>query len=126
MTKVDLYREQLIALKDWREFLLANSNLPGPRSNLELAEAFGEEGTLEIALEFAGLGADAAPEDTPTCFLACCGVIALGKFAAEGNATALTLLRMRASDDRWRVREAVAMSLQRVGDADMDKLLAMA
>ena len=31
------------------------------------------------------------------------------------------MLRAFASDARWRVREAVAMALQRLGDADMDR-----
>ena len=123
MTKIDLYREQLRALTDWREFLMANSNLPGPRGNIELAMAFGEECSRELALGYARLGADAAPENTPACFLAFCGVIALGRAAVEGEASALTLLRERASDPRWRVREAVAMALQRLGDADMEALL---
>jgi hypothetical protein len=32
-------------------------------------------------------------------------------------------LRAYASDDRWRVREGVAMALQRLGDADLPRLL---
>jgi hypothetical protein len=33
-------------------------------------------------------------------------------------------LRTLAADPRWRIREGVAMALQRWGDADMDGLLA--
>ena len=36
----------------------------------------------------------------------------------------LQTLRTLASDPRWRIREAVAMALQRWGDADMAGLLA--
>jgi hypothetical protein len=36
----------------------------------------------------------------------------------------LPVLRTLASDPRWRIREGVAMALQRWGDADMDALLA--
>jgi hypothetical protein len=35
----------------------------------------------------------------------------------------LKTLRACASDSRWRMREGVAMALQRVGDVDMDALL---
>lgn len=35
---------QLKLTADWAEFLRANSNLPGPRANLELAEAVFQEG----------------------------------------------------------------------------------
>jgi HEAT repeat protein len=123
MTSVVQYREQLRAENDWRAFLLANSRLPGPRSNLELAQAFAEEASPELAREYANIGPDAAPENTPEGFLACCGVIGLGRLAADGDTTAVRTLRARASDPRWRVRESVAMALQRVGDADMDRLL---
>ena len=47
-----------------------------------------------------------------------CGVVGLGRLVAEGRADLVEELRMHASDPRWRVREAVAMALQRVGDAD--------
>jgi len=47
----------------------------------------------------------------------------LGWIAAEGGTEHLETLRRRASDPRWRVREAVAMALQRIGVADIDRLL---
>ena len=37
---------------------------------------------------------------------------------------ALKILRAAASDSRWRVREGVAMALQRFGDTDMEGILA--
>jgi hypothetical protein len=40
-------------------------------------------------------------------------------------AAAAELARL-ADDDRWRVREGVAMGLQRLGDADLPRLLALA
>lgn len=39
MTKVDDYREVLLNLDEWTEYLLAESRLPGPRGNIELARA---------------------------------------------------------------------------------------
>jgi hypothetical protein len=43
MGKVDIYREQLRRLTDWELFLLKESGLPGPRGNIELAQAVAEE-----------------------------------------------------------------------------------
>ncbi len=44
MTKIDAYRAELRRIADWEAFLRAESRLPGPRSNLELAQAVAEEG----------------------------------------------------------------------------------
>ena len=46
-----------------------------------------------------------------------------GRLLAEGRQELLGELRRRASDPRWRLREAVAMSLQRLGEQDMEALL---
>jgi hypothetical protein len=43
---------------------------------------------------------------------------------AEGDQGLLEVLRRHASDPRWRIREAVAMALQRLGDVDMERLIA--
>jgi hypothetical protein len=64
-----------------------------------------------------------APTNSPYEFLAFCGVVGLGRLAAEGQAQHLVALRACASDSRWRIREGVAMALQRVGDRDLDVLL---
>lgn len=123
MSKTDDYRKTLRALHDWDTFLLSHSNLPGPRGNLELAQAAADEGTEQQFLCWAALDAEQAPVNTPGEFLAFCGVVGLGRLLAEGRRDLLPLLRTRASDARWRTREAVAMALQRWGDADMDALL---
>jgi len=52
-----------------------------------------------------------------------CGVVGLGRLLAEGNVAILPELRQQANDPRWRVREGVAMALQRWGDADMGALV---
>lgn len=44
MTKVADYRQILRNLETWQPFLLAESGLPGPRGNMELAKAVAEEG----------------------------------------------------------------------------------
>ena len=148
MSSIETYRAALTALPaaDWEPYLLAHSNLPGPRGNLELAAAVADLGTEAQFRRWASLGPDVAPENTPGCFLAFCGVVGLGAMMARGagrgevpspglpyrdaggepgGATPpLRTLRTLASDPRWRIREAVAMALQRWGDADMAGLLA--
>ena len=157
MTKLETYRAALrdLPAADWEPYLLAHSNLPGPRGNLELAQAAAEVGDEAQFRRWAGLGPVVAPENMPACFLAFCGVVGLGAMMARGagrgeafrhelavttdipseaglsvragpagNASPLPALRTLASDPRWRIREAVAMALQRWGDADIDALLA--
>ena len=110
MTRVERYRESLRELDDWEPFLLAESRLPGPRANLELVQAVGEEGDEPLLLRLAG-----SEEE----FLVMCGAVGLGRLVAEGKPGHLPRLRELASDPRWRVREAVAMALQRWGDEDL-------
>jgi hypothetical protein len=128
MAKVDRYRDVLRTLADWEPYLRAESGLPGPRGNLELAHTVAQEGDETQFRRWASLGPDQAPENTPDGFLAVCGVIGLGWIAAGAatrvvDAARLSDLRCYAADPRWRLREAVAMALQYVGDADMDTLL---
>jgi hypothetical protein len=52
-------------------------------------------------------------------------VLGLGFLAASGVPDALGQLRTHAADPRWRVREAVAMALQHIGDIDPDRLFAI-
>jgi hypothetical protein len=123
MSKVAQYRQTLRQLDEWDAFLLAHSGLPGPRGNLELAQAVADEGGEEMFLRFLTFDAERAPTNSPEEFLAFCGVVGLGRLVAQGQREYLTTLRDCASDPRWRIREAVAMALQRLGDADMDALL---
>jgi len=111
-------------MQSWIPFLLAESGLPGPRSNLELAQAVADEGNTVIFHQLLAYGPESAPTNTPGEFLAVCGAVGLGKLLTEGQYTYFTELRQLASDPRWRVREGVAMALQRLGDLDMDRLIA--
>lgn len=117
------YREKLLALDNWDPFLLEESGLPGPRGNIELAQVVADVGNLQLFQQYASYTADRAPVNSPYEFLAFCGVLGLGRLLAEGNTDLLKDLRIHASDPRWRVREAVAMALQRLGDVSMDQLL---
>lgn len=56
-------------------------------------------------------------------FLALCGAAGLGRIALLEPQSVMTRLRELSSDPRWRVREGVAMALQRIGREDMSQLL---
>lgn len=123
MGKREAYAQQLKSLEDRESFLRTHSGLPGPRGNLELAHAAADVGTLRQFREWLRQDARRAPTNTPGEFVAFCGVLGHGRLLAEGRASAATVLRLAASDPRWRVREAAAMGLQRLGLADMGALL---
>ena len=108
MNKSDHYRQILKTLPDWEPYLLQESGLPGPRGNLELAQVVADEGNRRLFEHF----------------LTFCGVVGMGRLLAEGDASLLNVLRPYASDPRWRLREGVAMALQRLGKVDMPALLA--
>ncbi|MFJ8688047.1 hypothetical protein [Micromonospora wenchangensis] len=121
MNRRDQYRAELRAAgpRRWPAYLRERSGLPGPRANLELAQAVADEGGPDT---FDGL---LATDDE---YLVFCGVLGLGRVLADGPpARARTRIEARlhehATDPRWRVREAVALALQRLGDADLPRLL---
>jgi len=123
MSKADEYHAILEKLDDWDDYLCGESNLPGPRGNLELAHAAADLEDLERIQHFLTFGPVRAPVNSPDEFLAFCGVEGLGRLIAEGQTDLWPTLRAFASDPRWRIREAVAMALQRVGLKDMEMLL---
>ena len=123
MGKADEYRKILGNLNQWDDYLRSHSGLPGPRGNLELAQVVADDGEKALFERYASLTPEIAPENTPDAFLAFCGVVGLGRLAAEGQKANIGRLRKLASDPRWRIREAVAMALQRLGEKDMDLLL---
>ena len=113
--RVDVYRGELRALQDWEPYLKKHSGLPGARANLELVEAVGEEADADRLWRLSA----SADE-----FLALCGTAGLGKVALMEPSTVMTWLKELASDPRWRVREGVAIALQRIGREDMPHLVA--
>jgi hypothetical protein len=123
LPKTAHYRERLSAVDDWDSFLLENSGLPGPRGNIELVQAVAEEGDGKLFRRYLTYDSTRAPTNSPEEFLAFCGVLGLGRLCAEGRRGLLRELRGLASDPRWRIREAVAMALQRLGRSSMDELL---
>jgi hypothetical protein len=117
MTKVDDHRAALAGLADWMPYLTAHSGLPGPRGNLELVAACGEEADAARADELIATGDE---------FATVCGLVALGRHFGQGDDAHVAVLHDHASDDRWRVREGVAMAIQRAGDDDPARAFAMA
>lgn len=117
MSRVDTYRAELRSLERsrWADYLTEHSGLPGPRGNIELAQAVAEEA------DSASLEALIATDDE---YLLFCGVVGLGRLLAEGaGAEVEERLRAFAADRRWRVREAVAMALQRLADCNESRML---
>lgn len=113
MTSTTDWRAQLAGLRegDLTDFLTRHSGLPGPRGNLELADAFADIADPATIRRLA----DADDE-----YLRFCGTQALGRLLRDDPADRglVTTLRERAVEDRWRIREAAARALQIVGDAD--------
>lgn len=96
------------------EFLESNSGLPGPRSNLELMTLAGGLLDPEVARRLRGEESE---------YLRCCGVMRLAKSFLEAEsgtarAQAQADLTHFAAGPSWRVREAVAMAGQRIGDVE--------
>lgn len=104
-------------------YLRAHSGLPGPRGNLELLDVASAASDRPDLERWAALGPEAAPENTPDAFLACVGIVGLGRLVAAGDRSLLPTLRRLSNDPRWRVREAVAIALQAWGDVDPDALV---
>jgi hypothetical protein len=111
---------------EWDAFLMASSGLPGPRGNLELAQAAADCAGGEQIVRWMAFTPQRAPANTPEEFLYFCAVLCMGRLLAQGDPTWLATLRSAAGDPRWRAREAVAMALQRLGQADMPRMLAIA
>jgi hypothetical protein len=108
------------------DYLVSNSNLPGPRGNLEVAEAFADlvedraeeesEKLWNLCAKLTAFPQVEAPVNDPKEFLVFCGTEGIG---ALGSLTAffqraLSRLKELANDSRWRTREGVAMAIQRL------------
>src|SRR5258708_9627488 len=114
--RTQAYGEELRELTDWEPYLKKHSGLPGARANLELVAAVVEEADADRLWRLS------ASSDE---FLALCGTAGLGRVALMEPDTVMTWLRELATDPRWRVREGVAMALQRLGREDMPKLVSV-
>jgi hypothetical protein len=115
------------------DLLARGSGLPGPRVNQALVDAFADESKSRgaavdrLLVEMASLDALAAPGASPLEMLPVCGVAGLALRAAQDDAAferGLPLLHDRADDLRFRVRDAVAGGLARIGARRGEKLVA--
>jgi len=142
MTAREARREKLSGLLagdaggELETFLLANSGLPGPRGNLELAHDLADllagapllPAVRKILERWRALTAEGAPTGDPREYLCFCGTLAwsadwVRRQGGRGSAQIARSLRRAAGDPRWRRREAVAMALQRIGEKDSTALL---
>lgn len=122
-----IYVETLLALPpgEWVAYLRRESTLPGPRGNLEAMHAAADVGNEAQFLDWiAASPADMAGDD-PGILPLMAGLVGLGRLLAV-NWPHLPLLRHYANDPRWRVREGVAMALQRLGLANHELLYTVA
>ena len=119
-------------------YLLAHSHLPGPRGNLELAFAFArvvralsartkEDGRRlwRMCTDLAKPPPAEAPVNDPRVMPVFCGTVGLAEVEplSTWRARVWKTLRRLAADERWRVREAVAMAVQRMIERDRDGAL---
>lgn len=122
-----LKESDCIAIK---KYLLTNSNLPGPRANLSLADVFAKQfghskvnpKLVDLLFTFASFSAIEAPTNDSREFLPLCAIQALGviytHLKTKYQDAILTLLKKLANDQRWRIREAVAMALQKISEVN--------
>ena len=125
MSKIEKYQIAIRNQKDIREYLLENSNLPGPRGNLELAHAAAMELPSRLLIELADITAEEAPVNTAVEFLSFCGVLGQGRLFIEGDPQSSERIIHAASDVRWRTREAAAMALQFIGRQDIQTMISL-
>jgi hypothetical protein len=102
------------------DFLLENSNLPGPRGNLELLYKFSKTATeAEINECFRYYSDDL--KNSQEEFVVMCGVLGYCYLHHSDIENTLSEIRKYASHASWRVRESVAMGIQELGVTDFEK-----
>ena len=115
--------------------LTSNSNLPGPRGNLELADVFADvikdysvrehEKLWSLCLQLSQFSLIEAPVNNPKEFLIFCGARGVGVLGTSQRffQKAISRLKKLASDARWRTREGVAMAIQNMIEKQPQKTL---
>lgn len=106
------------------KFIVENSNLPGPRANLELAFGLAEiYDDLDTLLKWIKITEDQADVNNPNSFLPFCSAVCLGKiYTKKKDKKIITILKKLANDGRWRIRESVAFGFQIIGEHDFNEL----
>jgi hypothetical protein len=67
------------------QLLAKASGLPGPRGNLELAQAFADLGDEEKIKEYLAIKIEEAPGNSAKVFLTFCAIVGLGTLINKGN-----------------------------------------
>lgn len=137
MGKKEKHKEDLIALldnflktrsrKSLLDYLIINSNLPGRRANLELANAFGDtiigvynlntKDVWNLCKDMSEMEYKEDDKNSSEEFIPFCGLIGIGAISSISSfyfSDGLLILKNAAKDKRWRIREAVAMGLQKI------------
>ena len=99
-----------------------NSNLPGPRGNLELMYSFSKKasaGEVEECLSYVADDLRNSPEE----FVAMCGIVGYAVVNKEKLKETVTFLRKFASHVSWRIREAVAMGIQEMTGDRLEEMM---
>ncbi|NPV56213.1 MAG: hypothetical protein HPY76_05995 [Anaerolineae bacterium] len=121
--RIRYFREELARQPDKIQYLLENSQLPGPRANLELMQALVMAGDAQLLDRCLALDRGAAADGNhPEDFVVFCGIAGLGTIADPDQPEILAKLRSFASDHRWRIREGIAIALQAWGRKDYDAM----
>jgi hypothetical protein len=145
MSKKKSYKEPLAYLineslktgmaENFVKYLTSNSNLPGPRGNLELADVFADlvgdyagkehEKLWSLCLQLTQFSLIEAPVNNPKEFLVFCGARGIGALGTSPRffQKAISSLKELASDSRWRTREGVAMAIQSMIEKQPQKTL---
>jgi len=137
MSKRDEYGIQLkplifrSAFGELEDMLISNSNLPGPRGNLELAYAFADclksmqyidDNLWQNLNKWIEVTVEETPSDSPKEFIPFCAVQALGAIFtyvdSKKKEKIIELFQATANDSRWRVREGVAIGIQWIEEKD--------
>ncbi len=114
---------------EMKAYLIANSNLPGPRGNLELAEAFysyfnAQTITEELWNFLLELWENNAPTNDPRELLPFCAAEAFANLFSDVNDdkknVILDKIRLAMNDSRWRMREAAANCCQIIAEKDVE------
>ena len=110
--------------KKLEQFILKNSNLPGPRGNIGLAFALAEIfDQIDVLFDWLKITEEEADTNNPKAFLPFCAAVCLGKiYTKRKNKKIITVLKKSANDGRWRMREAVAFAFQIIGENNFDEL----
>lgn len=106
------------------QFIIKNSNLPGPRGNIELAFALAEIfDEIDVLFDWLKITEEEADTNNPKAFLPFCSAVCLGKiYTKKKNKKIISVLKKSANDGRWRMREAVAFAFQIIGENNFDEL----